>query len=90
MEVGSEAAQPEAPLPYYIKRVLGARVEWEGHMTSLEAVTILSVTLDQSQSARWLLLQVHPDKHSQHKDKELAATSRLKKKYLEHKSLTVG
>jgi hypothetical protein len=67
---------PPPPLAELITLVLAVPVETEGQMTAEpeEALAILNVT---HKSPRWLLAQVHPDKHPHHTSQAQAATARV-------------
>ena len=65
---------PPPPLAELIVLVLAVPIETEGQMTAEEALSIFNVT---HRSPRWLLAQVHPDKHPHHTSKAEAATARV-------------
>ena len=65
---------PPPPLAELITLVLAVPVEKEGQITAEEALAILNVT---HKSPRWLLAQVHPDKHPHHTSQAQAATARV-------------
>ena len=65
---------PPPPLAELIVLVLAVPVETEGQMTAEEALAIFNVT---NRSPRWLLAQVHPDKHPHHTSQAQAATARV-------------
>ena len=60
-----KSSQPPSPPPLadLIVLVLAVPVEIEGQMTAEEALAIFNVT---HRSPKWLLAQVHPDKHPHH------------------------
>ena len=63
-----------SPLAELIVLVLAVPVETEGQMTAEEALAIFNVT---HRSPRWLLAQVHPDKHPHHTSQAQAAAARV-------------
>ena len=65
---------PPPPLAELIVLVLAVPIETEGQMTAEEALAIFNVT---HRSPRWLLAQVHPDKHPHHTSQAEAATARV-------------
>ena len=58
----------------YITRVLTVPVAAEGSMTAAEALCILQLT---ERRAKWLLTQVHPDRHPARCEEATAATARV-------------
>ena len=65
---------PPPPVPELIQMVLSVPVQAEGQMSEEEALSVLNVT---RKSPRWLLKQVHPDKHPNHEAEAEAATARV-------------
>ena len=61
-----------APLPQFISLVLAVHIANEGQMSEVEAHAILNVT---ERRPKWLLSQVHPDKHQ---DFSAEATARAR------------
>lgn len=67
-------AAPPPPPPDLISDILDIKLAHEGSMTEEEALQILSVT---HRMPRWLLSQVHPDKHLDRKAEAEAAAKRV-------------
>ena len=65
---------PPPPPAELIQLVLAVPIEREGDMSEAEALAILNVT---HKSPKWLILQVHPDRHPDHQAEAKAATSRV-------------
>ena len=60
------------PLPDLIARILAVEVRHEGDMSQAEALEILCVT---EKRPKWLLCQVHPDRHPDCRDEATAAAA---------------
>ena len=65
---------PPPPLPQLISLVLAVHIANEGQMSEVEALAILNVT---ERRPKWLLSQVHPDKHPDFSAEATAATARV-------------
>ena len=62
------------PLPDLIARILAVETQREGDMSEAEALEILNVT---DRRPKWLLSQVHPDRHPCFRDEATAAAKRV-------------
>ena len=65
---------PSPPLPDLIARILAVETQREGDMSEAEALEILNVT---DRRPKWLLSQVHPDRHPCFRDEATAAAKRV-------------
>ena len=65
---------PPPPLPQWISLVLAVHIANEGQMNEDEALAVLNVT---ERRPKWLLYQVHPDKHPDFIVEATAATARV-------------
>ena len=66
-------ASPPPLLPELINLVLAVPIANEGHMSEAEALAILNVT---ERRLKWLISQVHPDKHPGFLEEAIAAAAR--------------
>ena len=57
-----------------IARILAVEIRHEGDMSEAEALEILNVT---DRRPKWLLSQVHPDRHPKWRDEASAAAARV-------------
>ena len=65
---------PPPALPELIRMVLAVPIANEGQMSEAEALAILNVT---ERRPKWLLSQVHPDRHPDFLEEAIAAAARV-------------
>ena len=71
---GSGPPRPPPPPVDWIRRILAVAVDRDGNMTDGEAAAILGLT---DRPPKWLIAQVHPDKHPRRQDEAAAAATRV-------------